>query len=697
MRVEFGEFTLDRGARQLLRRGKPLHLEPKAFDLLGLLLERRPEAVAKPEIRDRLWPDTFVSESNLTGLVAQVREALGDDPRTPRYIRTVHGFGYAFAREADEPPSEAQNDSDQRFPSAARRSSRPRRLVVAALSFAMALATAYFLRPSTRKPTARSMTVVPFTSYIGGEFSPTFSPDGSQIAFSWTGRDSEVTGVDLYTKVLGSEKALRLTTSQSDAFTPAWSPDGRTIAYARMARHESGIYLIAALGGPERRLAEVPFTYTLEMHLSWSPDAKLLAFTEGPPEFPWGISILDVATLQKRRLPSPAPTCQWSWMPAFSPDGRSLAQVCAVSIDVNDVYVAPVQGGAIRRVAHVNGGLSGLAWAGDGASLVIAADGNLTRFPVAGGDPEKLFFGRDAATPAVSRDGRRLAYVQNVFTSNLWRVPLGSPAAGGAPVPLVPSSRYDTCPALSADGRRLAFMSNRSGSTEIWISDADGSGLHVVTSFGGPLTGSPRWSPDGRWIAFDSKASGQSDLYVVGSEGGAPERLETGVVDGETPFWSVDGAWLYFSAPVEGRRQVFKVPRAGGRATQLTSGGGEIPQAAPDGQRVYYWKERTEPALWSVSSAGGDERPVMGIGLLRPESFASWEVGSRGIHYVDGAKRRVLRFVDFATGRSRRVVDLPTSLADAWCSIAYAPDGKSLILPMYGRSSSDIMLVNDFE
>jgi DNA-binding winged helix-turn-helix (wHTH) protein len=106
MRVEFGEFTLDRGARRLLRGGRELHLEPKALELLALLLERRGEAVAKPEIRDRLWPDTFVSESNLTGLVAQVREALGDDPRQPRYIRTVHGFGYAFADEGDGSPAQ---------------------------------------------------------------------------------------------------------------------------------------------------------------------------------------------------------------------------------------------------------------------------------------------------------------------------------------------------------------------------------------------------------------------------------------------------------------------------------------------------------------------------------------------------------------------------------------------------------------
>ena len=102
MRVQFGEFALDRTTRQLLRGEEEVHLEPKAFELLDLLLQRRPQAVAKPEIRDRLWPSTFVSESNLTGLVAQVRDALGDDRRQSKYIRTVHGFGYAFSGAAGE-------------------------------------------------------------------------------------------------------------------------------------------------------------------------------------------------------------------------------------------------------------------------------------------------------------------------------------------------------------------------------------------------------------------------------------------------------------------------------------------------------------------------------------------------------------------------------------------------------------------
>jgi DNA-binding winged helix-turn-helix (wHTH) protein len=107
MRVSFGDFVLDRSTRQLLCRGEERHLEPKAFEVLDLLLNRRPEAVSKSEIQQRLWPDAFVSESSLTGLVAQIRQALGDTRSQPRFIRTVHGFGYAFSGEASaELPTE---------------------------------------------------------------------------------------------------------------------------------------------------------------------------------------------------------------------------------------------------------------------------------------------------------------------------------------------------------------------------------------------------------------------------------------------------------------------------------------------------------------------------------------------------------------------------------------------------------------
>jgi len=102
MRVSFGDCVLDLERRQLVRGDRDVHLTPKALDLLALLVAERPRAVAKTEIRDRLWPGTFVSESNLTTLVAELRAALGDAARSPRYVKTVHRFGYAFCGSAAE-------------------------------------------------------------------------------------------------------------------------------------------------------------------------------------------------------------------------------------------------------------------------------------------------------------------------------------------------------------------------------------------------------------------------------------------------------------------------------------------------------------------------------------------------------------------------------------------------------------------
>ena len=105
--IRFGKFVLDLGTRELRDGSLSLHLTPKAFELLLMLIEQRPRAVAKAALQERLWPETFVSEANLPILVAEVRAALRDDARKPEFIRTVHGFGYAFCGETigDVPPA----------------------------------------------------------------------------------------------------------------------------------------------------------------------------------------------------------------------------------------------------------------------------------------------------------------------------------------------------------------------------------------------------------------------------------------------------------------------------------------------------------------------------------------------------------------------------------------------------------------
>lgn len=104
MLVRFGPFSLDEERRQVLEGETPVALEPKAYELLSLLVRRRPKALSKAQIRDALWPATAVSDSVVAGAVADVRAALDDDARRPLYIRTLHGFGYAFCAKVEGEP-----------------------------------------------------------------------------------------------------------------------------------------------------------------------------------------------------------------------------------------------------------------------------------------------------------------------------------------------------------------------------------------------------------------------------------------------------------------------------------------------------------------------------------------------------------------------------------------------------------------
>jgi len=104
VRLLFGDCIFDSETRELFRKGRPVHLSPKAFRLLEMILEGRPRAFSKAQIHEKIWPEAFVSEATLASLIAEIREAIGEGAKDARFIRTVHGFGYAFAGPANEAP-----------------------------------------------------------------------------------------------------------------------------------------------------------------------------------------------------------------------------------------------------------------------------------------------------------------------------------------------------------------------------------------------------------------------------------------------------------------------------------------------------------------------------------------------------------------------------------------------------------------
>ena len=141
----------------------------------------------------------------------------------------------------------------------------------------------------TRRTTPTAFHPTPLTSYPGGEGAPVLSPDGKQVAFAWTGPEGD--NWDVYLKLIGSETPLRLTDDPAFEHQPAWSPDGSQVAFMRRSEEGCWIYLVAALGGPARKLASCGAS--IYGDLAWSPDGQWLAFNDrAAPEEPFRIFLL---------------------------------------------------------------------------------------------------------------------------------------------------------------------------------------------------------------------------------------------------------------------------------------------------------------------------------------------------------------------------------------------------------------------
>jgi DNA-binding winged helix-turn-helix (wHTH) protein len=105
VRIQFADIALDTEARRLVRSGREVHLSPKAFNMLALLVEQHGRVVSKQDLLDHIWPNVYVTDASLARVVTELRKVLGDNPRTPTIIRTVHGHGYAFKADVTEDES----------------------------------------------------------------------------------------------------------------------------------------------------------------------------------------------------------------------------------------------------------------------------------------------------------------------------------------------------------------------------------------------------------------------------------------------------------------------------------------------------------------------------------------------------------------------------------------------------------------
>ena len=676
--LEFDDFELNPRARTLHRGGVPVTISSKVFEALIILVRNHGQVVDKDALMQTIWPDTAVEEGNLHQCVSSLRRALGERADERRFIATIPGRGYSFVATV-----RIRN-----------RKTEPRRLTWVWISCAAAavslIPAVWFF--SGRMRQSRVARPIPLMATPGVAESPTFSPESDQIAFSWrSGADGNA---HLYVKTLGSESIRQLTSGRYSDSSPSWSPDGKLIAFFRRQPPSDDLSrcIVPAAGGDVRVLHIKKVAADGGIQESWSADSKRIFFAEKPSlDTPARLNSLSIETGEVRPITAP-PGWVVDLSPAVSPDGGSIAFLRAIEGGWT-IQAIPSKGGNPKQILgpDQNADRAALAWTPDSRHVIYRSGlGGLWEASLSGGRPQRLQVGSDSANfPAVSRHGD-LAFIESYQQMALEQIAIASD--GGAPVErtIFESTRSVLSPQWSPDGKQIAFYSDRSGSTEIWKCNSDGSNAKQLT-FGGSFTTHPRWSPDGKTIAFDSVSGGKGHLHLIGSDGGPDRQITNGDFDDYLPAWNNDGTKLYCTSRRSGTSQIWTVSISGSAATQVTFLGGFFPAVSTD-DYLYYVRAPGDRSLLRMRVGGGAEETVLEAAL---GDSAWWALAAGGIFYID--RYAALRYFDVASRRSSAVLkQFQHEALRRFSTIGVSGDGRAVLCPVLIRSFSDVMLVRHF-
>jgi DNA-binding winged helix-turn-helix (wHTH) protein/Tol biopolymer transport system component len=630
----FGDFELDTAKRLLLKNGTSVPLNSKTFELLHALIEHHGQILTKEELLERVWPDQFVEEGNLTVHVSALRKILGEGKNEHRFIVTVPGSGYSFVADLAEgtedeivvqrhsvsrmvvEETESEVAEDQEFRPSLHQpkpyaGSRKWLILTGSVILIAGIAGAWVYSSRIRadipaaatQPGSRHQIVARVFTTTGGGVPDlvAISPDGKSL---------------VYVERLKGKHSLRLgeiESSQSVQIIPhldriyhylAFAPDARNVYFtARDAQHPTWTLMrVSTLGGATQDLAtdvdsavtfspdgkqlaffrrdldEVSFTTAdaatgegervflrltkpdevIGGGISWSPDGKSIAFS-APNRKGNGTVTLAANTgdgsISQIGEPVPNRIVNVAWRP----DGRGLLINRNSANDAGDgqIWTVSYPGGEMQKVTNdtLNYSLFSLSVSADNRAAVLQARTDPEIWVAPDGDMQRSrrifegtrFRSEGLAGLAFARDGKLLFTAKTSEGRTIWEMD----ADGSNQRQLTPSHKDfdDSQISVTANNRFFVFESNRSGRSEVWRANRDGSDLRPLTRDGGNLQ--PAISPDGLWVVYISLRESKYTLQRISIEGGQPIQLTS-----ERSSWpavSPDGKLIAYAYDSPGR------------------------------------------------------------------------------------------------------------------------------------------------
>jgi DNA-binding winged helix-turn-helix (wHTH) protein/Tol biopolymer transport system component len=678
-RLRFAQFELDLDARELLRDGRPVRIQPQPLRVLEILVLQAGTLVTRDELRQRIWDEaTFVEfDQGLNYCIRQIRLALGEDAATPLFIETLKKRGYRFtarveviggsaetgsghdARMGSTPPPSLEEASYGSGAVAPRRRWPGSRvsLAVAAILVAVVagIAALHVLRPD--RPVAYDQ----LTSFTEAAFEPALSPDGRMMAFL-VGSDSGFPFVgQVYTMMLPDGEPIQRTHDAFHKYGVAFSPDGSQITYTAAGGGWTTMS-VPLLGGEPRQLLpnaaglswldqhqalfseivtglhmelvtatdrrESPRRVYLPKHErgmahygSASPDRQSVLIVEMGPTGGWArcrLAPFDGHTEGSEVGPDgPCTSAAWS------SDGRWMYFTAMVD-GASHVWREPFPSGALQQITSGPAQERGMAMSSDGRSLVtslgILESGAWLHTP-----QEERLISADgyASRLRFSRDGRFLFYVLRHASSDvagkLWQTELSTrktePLAQGVPV-----ATYDVSP----DGARILFaVKPEHGPAEIWLTSRGGDDPPRRLTASGE--DQPAFGPDGE-IVFRQSEGRDNYLFVMNADGSKRRKLAlTPII--ELRSMSPDRRLAFAMASVNGvpTTAVLALPLDGGPTRRVCPSTCQV-RWSPDGANMYItpWPGEQAHMTIAIPVPKEDSMPVLPVaGVQSAEDVAA--------------------------------------------------------------------------
>ncbi|MFL6466962.1 MAG: winged helix-turn-helix domain-containing protein [Pyrinomonadaceae bacterium] len=570
----FGEYSVLADERMVLRDGERVHLTPRVFHLLLVLVESAGRLVTKETLLNEIWQDSFVEEGNLNSNVSRLRKILGETPDEKRFIETIPRVGYRFIAEVELvlPESEQRitvhpkfdpteifetekQETDEEVVLHSTPSGRGQfrwlLIPLAAGLIALLVASAwYFMRRSQVTAAERNQKNVPIrlTGDAFNDQRATWTADG-HIRFE------RLLGKEPYSFIMNSDGSdIHRDNSISGMRTGIWSPNGKKVIYYKEGDTSGDLYLANTDGSAENKL---PF---FAWNMDWSLDGTKLAYQYGRPN-----SDIYIYTFETSKIDHVVTDSSFDADPSFSPDGSKIAFISGRDGNA-EIYIENVDGSDIRRLTNHPARDAFPTFSPDGTQIVFNSnreDENLDVYimNVDGTDVRRLtnWPSDEEAFPGCwSPDGTQIFFAsthsgkENVYIMEVEPFPTTA---------VVPNTNDDMhFPSYSPDGSKIVFqIANEDKTGEIHVFDVRTKQTSTVTKTQ-TTDGYPKFSPDGSTILFQERLSGSSEICLIRADGsGGIQDITNNPARDVKPAWSPDGSKIVFSSNRDGNYELFQL------------------------------------------------------------------------------------------------------------------------------------------